>query len=372
MNKNTEESDIYTPVIEEGAPLTTVRHDSLSTVHPNIILRTQVFTPIARNPKTKASLGRTADVSDAMRELTFAKNEGYDRVVIYGAKLDIETDFRVWGGIARAFEKAGFQAGGTLLSFKEFAALCGFPSRHLNMALRERIDRSLNRIMSQVISFGRDGDRATRKIHLLQQAGASVIYSDPHVPEIETLAGGIMRSETAVHLALLEADCSVVITDHAAFDSSRGYSPTPFNREDVFNGHQEGFIHFADRLGDVEQREPRGAGARYDANATSCSARYAFAVSRQRNACSAYPVSCTCSRCGSSIEYAMRGMAPRMPAMSIPPSPRYRRASRMTWIISSRSVGISTSTLEQRADGLYLRELKVDLTRPEWFKAADI
>lgn len=170
MNKNTEESDVYTPVIEEGAPLTTVRHDSLSTVHPNIILRTQVFTPIARNPKTKASLGRTADVSDAMRELTFAKSEGYDRVVIYGAKLDIETDFRVWGGIARAFEKAGFQAGGTLLSFKEFAALCGFPSRHLNMALRERIDRSLNRIMSQVISFGRDGDRATRKIHLLQQA----------------------------------------------------------------------------------------------------------------------------------------------------------------------------------------------------------
>ncbi|MCC6798977.1 MAG: radical SAM protein [Anaerolineae bacterium] len=35
-------------------------------------------------------------------------------------------------------------------------------------------------------------------------------------------------------------------------------------------------------------------------------------------------------------------------------------------------IGISTSTLEQRADGMYLRELKVDLTRPEWFKAADI
>lgn len=170
MNKNTEESDVYTPVIEEGAPLTTVRHDSLSTVHPNIILRTQVFTPIARNPKTKASLGRTADVSDAMRELTFAKNEGYDRVVIYGAKLDIETDFRVWGGIALAFEKEGFKPDGITLSFKEFASLCGFPSRHLNAALRERLDRSLTRIMSQVISFGRDGGKATCKTHLLQRA----------------------------------------------------------------------------------------------------------------------------------------------------------------------------------------------------------
>jgi len=150
--------------------LTTVRHDSLSTVHPNIILRTQVFTPIARNPKTKASLGRTADVSDAMRELTFAKNEGYDRVVIYGAKLDIETDFRVWGGIALAFEKEGFKPDGITLSFKEFASLCGFPSRHLNAALRERLDRSLTRIMSQVISFGRDGGKATCKTHLLQRA----------------------------------------------------------------------------------------------------------------------------------------------------------------------------------------------------------
>lgn len=150
--------------------MTTVKHDSLSTVYPNIILRTQVFTPIARNPQKKAPIGRTADVSDAMRELVFARNEGYDRVVIYGAKLDIETDFRVWGGIAKAFEKVGFQPGGITLSFKEFAALCGFPSRHINTALRERIDRSLNRIMSQVISFGRDGDRATSKIHLLQGA----------------------------------------------------------------------------------------------------------------------------------------------------------------------------------------------------------
>lgn len=35
-------------------------------------------------------------------------------------------------------------------------------------------------------------------------------------------------------------------------------------------------------------------------------------------------------------------------------------------------IGISTSTLEKRADGIYVRELKVDLTRPEWFRMADI
>lgn len=35
-------------------------------------------------------------------------------------------------------------------------------------------------------------------------------------------------------------------------------------------------------------------------------------------------------------------------------------------------IGISTSTLEQRADGVYVRELKVDLTRPDLFRMADI
>jgi len=35
-------------------------------------------------------------------------------------------------------------------------------------------------------------------------------------------------------------------------------------------------------------------------------------------------------------------------------------------------IGISTSTLEQREDGVYLRELKIDLTTPAWFKPADI
>jgi len=35
-------------------------------------------------------------------------------------------------------------------------------------------------------------------------------------------------------------------------------------------------------------------------------------------------------------------------------------------------VGISTSTLEQREDGVYLRELKVDLTRPGLFRPADV
>lgn len=169
MKKSADKTDGYKPTIEEGTPLSLVKHNRFSTVHPNLILRTQIFTPVARNPHTK-SIGRTADVSETMRDLAFARAEGYDKVTIYGAKLDIETDFRVWSGITQLFEREGFQPTGAQISFREFASLCGYPSKQLSATLRERIDRSLNRIMSQVVSFARDDGRSTFKTHLLHRA----------------------------------------------------------------------------------------------------------------------------------------------------------------------------------------------------------
>lgn len=156
-------------VVEAGSALTDVRHSSLSTVHPNIILRTPIFTPSARNPHPATGLGRTADVSEEMQKLTFARSEGYDKVMISGYRLDIETDFRVWCGITQAFESAGFCSEGVVFDFKEFASLCGYPSKHLTTVLRERIDRSLTRIMSQVISFSRAG-KGWVKTHLIHRA----------------------------------------------------------------------------------------------------------------------------------------------------------------------------------------------------------
>ena len=53
-------------------------------------------------------------------------------------------------------------------------------------------------------------------ILLLERHGAHVTYSDPHVPSIK-LDGRELRSEDAIAMAG-EADCVVVVTDHAAFD----------------------------------------------------------------------------------------------------------------------------------------------------------
>lgn len=54
-------------------------------------------------------------------------------------------------------------------------------------------------------------------IALLQQAGASVSYYDPHVVEI-SLPGGVLRSEILTVERLGAADCVVIATDHHEID----------------------------------------------------------------------------------------------------------------------------------------------------------
>ena len=52
-------------------------------------------------------------------------------------------------------------------------------------------------------------------IHLLQKRGATVVYSDPYVPEIR-LDGCVLKA--VPESAAGKADCVVIVTDHKAFD----------------------------------------------------------------------------------------------------------------------------------------------------------
>jgi UDP-N-acetyl-D-glucosamine dehydrogenase len=56
-------------------------------------------------------------------------------------------------------------------------------------------------------------------IHLLLQRKARVTYSDPYVPELRT-DGLTLRAE-ALEAAVAQADCVVIITNHAAFDYAK-------------------------------------------------------------------------------------------------------------------------------------------------------
>lgn len=52
-------------------------------------------------------------------------------------------------------------------------------------------------------------------MHLLQKRGATVSYSDPHVPQILLEDGSFLKRDAS---AMKTADCVMIVTDHAAFD----------------------------------------------------------------------------------------------------------------------------------------------------------
>ena len=119
-------------------------------VQPNVLLRTAVFTPVAKSKINKCT---SQDLTNELRTLEVCKKEGYDLVVLQGEKLNIETDFKVWCGVVLAFSKYGLNDNKITLKFTEFSKMCGFPTKRIDKPLRTRISLSLKRIQSQQLTL---------------------------------------------------------------------------------------------------------------------------------------------------------------------------------------------------------------------------
>lgn len=120
-------------------------------VQPNILVRTPVFSPIAKtdlNGKVEVN-----DLSEYLTQLSVCQKEGFDYVLLKGIPLNIETDFRVWCGVMLTFSIHGLGSNRIRIKFSEFAKYCGFTSKRIDKELRERIDRSLSKIQEQKLTF---------------------------------------------------------------------------------------------------------------------------------------------------------------------------------------------------------------------------
>lgn len=166
---------------EDGDKLTELNMNSSASVHANLLLRTPVFTPSTR----------TASKSDRKVELNtkgliqFGDLEGYSNVQMRGVELSVETDFKIWTGIVRTIQDSGYQKDGQItVSFSKFAESCGYKGKRLDRNLRERIDNSLMRIMTQVIRFSSKDNERVAMIHLVSEARydtqADTITIQPH------------------------------------------------------------------------------------------------------------------------------------------------------------------------------------------------
>jgi UDP-N-acetyl-D-glucosamine dehydrogenase len=116
-----------------------------------------------------------------------------------------------------------------------FIALAGEVNGHMPHYVVDKITETLNanrkavngaRILILGVAYKRDIDDVRESpaldvMKLLQEKGANIVYSDPHVPFLTAeLWNGphALESLTLNRVVLEECDCAVIITDHRAFD----------------------------------------------------------------------------------------------------------------------------------------------------------
>lgn len=143
--------------------------NSSSTVQPVALMRLGLFVPTLKSTsRRKTNRKNVTDATEELVQLSIAKSEGYTDVRITGARLDMDTDFKVWLGIIRSMSECGVKNDTLELSFVEFVKMCGFDSRRSNKKMRDRISNSLFKLASVTLKF--QGETKGWTTHLVQSA----------------------------------------------------------------------------------------------------------------------------------------------------------------------------------------------------------
>lgn len=140
-----------------------------NTVQPVALMRLGLFVPTLKstgNSKKNTSLG--VDATGELARLQFARAEGYTNVRIVGPRLDMDTDFKTWLGIVRAFHKC--KGNNIKLRFTEFARLCGINPKRMDAALRDRFADSLLRLTATTFSFSDPSGDKAYNTHLVERS----------------------------------------------------------------------------------------------------------------------------------------------------------------------------------------------------------
>ncbi|PPI88332.1 replication protein RepA (plasmid) [Candidatus Pantoea edessiphila] len=140
-----------------------------NTVQPAALMRLGLFVPTLKST-TRGKTGSIAftDATKELKNLSLVKAEGYQKITITGARLDMDNDFKTWAGIIQSFSRYPIKGDTVTLSFINFIKMCGIPSAHSSSILRKRLDSSLRRIATNTVSF--EGNGKVYHTHLVQSA----------------------------------------------------------------------------------------------------------------------------------------------------------------------------------------------------------
>lgn len=138
-----------------------------------VLLRLGVFVPTLKSTGKGGRKNHSIDATESLSRLSIVEGEGYEQIQIYGPRLDMDTDFKVWVGIIYALSTLKVDSENQLMvNFADFAKYCGFDTKRIDRQLKMRFDASLTRISRTNISFvkpilGTD-DRITINMHLVE------------------------------------------------------------------------------------------------------------------------------------------------------------------------------------------------------------
>lgn len=135
-----------------------------SSVQPAALMRLGIFVPTNKSCDSRGVI----DASETLSSLELSKSEGYTKIMISGPRLNLSTDLKVWMGIIHAFSKYGLNSNIIILSFREFASFCQFPSKRLDSRLRSSIRDSLTRIRGKTITLSTIGAKGAYITGLLK------------------------------------------------------------------------------------------------------------------------------------------------------------------------------------------------------------
>lgn len=169
INENKGLIDPFLSVTKHNGEVIQLHPNKNNTVQPVALMRLGLFVPTLKSTaRGKSGTMASTDATKELKNLTLVKAEGYEKITITGARLDMDNDFKTWAGIIQSFSRYPCKGDTVTLPFVDFVKMCGIPSSSSSAALRKRLDASLRRIATNTLSF--EGNGKAYHTHLVQSA----------------------------------------------------------------------------------------------------------------------------------------------------------------------------------------------------------
>ncbi|HBP94997.1 MAG TPA: replication protein RepA, partial [Pantoea agglomerans] len=102
-NENKALLEPFLSVTKNSGEVIQLHPNKNNTVQPVALMRLGLFVPTLKSTaRGKSGAMASTDATKELKNLTLVKAEGYEKITITGARLDMDNDFKTWAGIIQS------------------------------------------------------------------------------------------------------------------------------------------------------------------------------------------------------------------------------------------------------------------------------